>query len=222
MSQNLAEKDGRAAYIADFCACVLSCGEKRLSEIITANGIVSDAGQNVRILDISAARIMAVFALAGELATEFNILPWKPGEASKACLQTFKNYLDGLGTYGQSIEDIKIFKNMTGFTDAHGNSRFQNKSKPDHYINNRAGFYYEKDEQTQYLFTASGVQINLVDLEKTLLKAARLGAEQGGQIVFDKLAVYNKEEACKRLGMSLPTLNKRIAERLSPDFYVIL
>lgn len=102
---------------------------------------------------------------------------------------------------------------MTGFIDAHGNSRFQNNSKPDHYINNRAGFYYEKDEQTQYLFTASGVQINLVDLEKILLKAARLGAEHGGQIVFDKLAVHNKEEACKRLGMSLPTLNKRIAER---------
>ncbi len=57
------------------------------------------------------------------------------------------------------------------------------------------------------------ITMDVAALERLLVRAARLGGEQAGNIVFENLAVYNKEDACKRLGMSLPTLNKRIAER---------
>jgi len=57
------------------------------------------------------------------------------------------------------------------------------------------------------------ITLDAAALERLLVRAARLGGEQAGNIVFENLAIYNKEDACKRLRMSLPTLNKRIAER---------
>lgn len=57
------------------------------------------------------------------------------------------------------------------------------------------------------------ITLGSAELERLLQRAARIGGEQAGNIVFENLAVYNKEDACKRLSMSMPTLNKRIAER---------
>lgn len=57
------------------------------------------------------------------------------------------------------------------------------------------------------------IELEPEELERIIARASQVGVEAGGKLMFERLAIYNKVEACKILKMSMPTLNKRIAER---------
>ena len=109
----------------------------------------SKAGQDQR-----AAGRFALVAMAGEIAAEYGVVPWKPGESAKAAAEMFKTWQserkDG------NREPHKIREMVADFIDKHGASRFE----PYRYagsrvvINNRAGWWEENshDESRTYYF----------------------------------------------------------------------
>ncbi len=71
-----------------------------------------------------AARIFAVLALAGELATEWEILPWKKREATKACVTLFKRWQKQTLVSAASSPEKKITAAVANFIDRFGDNRF--------------------------------------------------------------------------------------------------
>ncbi len=71
----------------------------------------------------SVAGRFGVIAAAGELATEWNILPWPTGEATKAAVTCFNAWLGGRGGIGAGEEQTAI-RQVRQFIEAHGASRF--------------------------------------------------------------------------------------------------
>ncbi|WP_456057541.1 hypothetical protein, partial [Aliidongia dinghuensis] len=95
------------------------------------------------------ARLFAVVAAAGELATHAGITGWLPGTATTAAQKCFENWLSN---YGQDTdhEEQQILKQIRSFIQQHGESRFSNW-KSDGFIqkvNNRVGYIRNND----YLF----------------------------------------------------------------------
>lgn len=69
-----------------------------------------------------AAKKFAVFALAGELATDWSIVPWTPGEATDAAIELFRLWRQDFGE-GPS-ESRKILEAVRDYIDQHGPNRF--------------------------------------------------------------------------------------------------
>lgn len=67
---------------------------------------------------------LAVIAAAGELATEWGITGWGPGEATDAAKRCFLNWLGHRGTAGASDVEAGV-KQVRAFIATHGSSRFQ-------------------------------------------------------------------------------------------------
>ncbi|AEJ02366.1 protein of unknown function DUF927 [Nitrosomonas sp. Is79A3] len=73
-----------------------------------------------------AQRVAARFALAGaagELATEWGITGWQPGEAMQAAITCFKAWLQAFGGEG-SKEDRAMIDQVRHFLELHGEARF--------------------------------------------------------------------------------------------------
>lgn len=73
-----------------------------------------------------AQRVAARFALAGaagELATEWGITGWQPGEAMQAAITCFKAWLQAFGGEG-SKEDRAMIEQVRHFLELHGEARF--------------------------------------------------------------------------------------------------
>jgi uncharacterized protein (DUF927 family) len=66
---------------------------------------------------------LGVIAAAGELATEWNILPWNAGEATQAAATCFMAWLGERGGIGAGEVQI-AFQQVRAFIEAHGMSRF--------------------------------------------------------------------------------------------------
>ena len=64
-----------------------------------------------------------VVAAAGELATEWNILPWETGEATNAAMTCFQAWLAERGGIGAGEDHVAI-RQVRQFFEAHGTSRF--------------------------------------------------------------------------------------------------
>jgi uncharacterized protein (DUF927 family) len=64
-----------------------------------------------------------VVAAAGELATEWGILPWEIGEATKAAAICFRAWLSERGGIGAG-EDQAAIRQVRAFFEQHGTSRF--------------------------------------------------------------------------------------------------
>ena len=106
-----------------------------------ASGQVRRAGQRFGLL-----------AMAGEVATYLGVLPWKPGEATRAAKAAFAGWLQARGGAG-AAEDRTAIDQVAEFLVTHGSSRFQPISA-DHspVIHNRAGFKREDQEgRTEYM-----------------------------------------------------------------------
>lgn len=80
----------------------------------------------------------ATVAIAGELATEMEILPWPSGTAQKAAAECFHAWLDRRGFSGAS-EVYRGIQAVLAFLEKHGQSRFDEWGKEDSRIINRAG-----------------------------------------------------------------------------------
>lgn len=71
----------------------------------------------------SAARRLALCAMAGEMAIDAGILPWQRGEALRACGACFNAWLAERGGF-QSGEDVEALAAVRRFIESHGASRF--------------------------------------------------------------------------------------------------
>ena len=104
----------------------------------------------------------AVLALAGELATEFGISRWPPGEAIRAAKVSFDSWLNMRGQEMGNSEEAQIIESVITFVERHGDSRFsalptlsgQNPMP----TRDRAGYWMDIDGERTYLFTSSGLR----------------------------------------------------------------
>jgi putative DNA primase/helicase len=98
-----------------------------------------------------AATTFSIVGLAGELAIEYDLLPWEKGAAFEAALLAFKRYQ----TYLESsqTEDSQILQAVSDFIAKHGDSRFSSVSEhPEKSVQNRAGWYKNDDKGRVYMF----------------------------------------------------------------------
>ena len=97
----------------------------------------------------------ALVGVAGEIATLAGITGWENGDATAAARTSFASWLSGRGGSG-NVENITILQQVSGFLQAHGESRFTwwHRAMDDHKPStvNRAGF--------KRLVTKAGMPIN--------------------------------------------------------------
>lgn len=117
--------------------------------------IKAEGGQETR-----AARVFAICALAGELVTQAEIVPWPEGTALDAALHAFKLWHDHRGTEGRNAEDVAILRAVADFIDRHGDSRFSGLDDHDsnQTVRERAGYWKDTEAGRLYLFTGGGLR----------------------------------------------------------------
>ncbi len=105
-----------------------------------------------------AARAFALVALAGELATEYEVTGWPEGAALQAALVCFQKWRNHRGT--GATEDNVILESIKDFIDRFGDSRFTPKADNRTTMKaDRAGWYSGKyNDERSYLFTSAGLK----------------------------------------------------------------
>ena len=83
-------------------------------------------GSNSQVRSVCAR--FGLVATAGELATEWGVLPWAEGQATQATATCFKAWLDARGSI-TSGEELFAFAQVQKFFEAHGMSRFAEMQK---------------------------------------------------------------------------------------------
>lgn len=130
----------------DFCALLERI--KALPEFATDGG----EGQDKR-----AAARFALFALAGEVATEYELTGWPQGAAINAAADGFRAW-QGLRGRGND-ERRQILDRVSGFLERHGDARYSNADGDDeNQTRDRAGWWRDTTEGRTYLFTAEGMR----------------------------------------------------------------
>ncbi|MFO1257260.1 MAG: DUF927 domain-containing protein [Gammaproteobacteria bacterium] len=98
-----------------------------------------------------AATTFSIIGLAGEIAIEYQLLPWEQGSAFEAALIAFKRYQSYMGS--SQTEDSQILQAVSDFIAKHGDSRFSSISEhPERSIQNRAGWYKNDEQGRVYMF----------------------------------------------------------------------
>lgn len=111
-------------------------------------------------------RVAARFALvafAGELATQFDVTGWDKGEALKAAIRCFKDWLTESGG-AMGADDKALFAQVSAFLQAHGASRFppHDITREDlQRVQNRAGFSHINGENVFYWAEAGALRVLL-------------------------------------------------------------
>ncbi|MXP65630.1 DUF927 domain-containing protein [Roseomonas sp. M0104] len=85
-----------------------------------AETLPAEANPQVR----HAARYFALVAAAGEMAIEWEVLPWAAGEAERAVRAVMAAWLARRGGV-EAGEDLEALKRLRGFISTHGASRFE-------------------------------------------------------------------------------------------------
>lgn len=122
-----------------------------LEQLLQAQGFQSPDGQRKR-----AARRLAIIGLAGELATEYGITGWAPGEALAAAVELFNVWCDNRG-HGPS-ERRQILESVRDFIDRHGGARFSDIDGDKTDVRDRAGWWSEDNGHRVYLFNAGAMR----------------------------------------------------------------
>lgn len=135
-----------------------------------------------------AADRFGLVAAAGEMATEFGVLPWKPGEAIKAATRCFRDWLQGRGGTS-AAEEISAVAAVRRFITAHGSSRFE-----------AMGELVPKDRTT-------GEPID----QKVINRVGFRRLTKGGKVEYLVLPAVWSSEIC--LGMDPGFVAKVLAER---------
>jgi putative DNA primase/helicase len=164
----------------------------RLAEILKSFGDDRNA-QECRV-----AQGFAAVALAGELAIEWGILPWKIKAAHDATVEIFKHWRSTQPQSKQSREHAQILKGVRDFLETYSASfsdidwspnldirgRIIN---PEPVIHERAGYWKEVGNTRFYLFTTKG-------LEKA---SSGFGSRRAAQ-VLDEVGALKDKDAGKR------------------------
>jgi len=105
-----------------------------------------------------AAARFALFALAGELATEYGLTGWPEGAAIKSAAACFALWRAARST--GNAERRQVAEAVQGFIERHGDGKFSDAdSKLDlPIIRDRAGWWKDADGMRLYLFTAEGLR----------------------------------------------------------------
>jgi uncharacterized protein (DUF927 family) len=90
------------------------------------------------------ARRFGLVAMAGEIATRYDLTGWQEGEASAAVGKCFTSWLDLFGA--GSREERKLLAQVRAFFEHNGASRFQDVASENQQVINRAGFYRGNDD----------------------------------------------------------------------------
>lgn len=104
-----------------------------------------------------AARIFAVCALAGEMASRSDVVPWERGEATAAALKGFALWRERRATSGRNAEDAAILRAVADFIDRHEDSRFSSMDYTGT-VRERAGYLKQGTDGTIYLFTSHALR----------------------------------------------------------------
>lgn len=102
-----------------------------------------------------AAKRFAIVAAAGEIASQWGILPWPDGTAMDTNARMFREWLERRGT-GGSLEGAKAIAQVRGMIEKHGASRFvpwnpaEMPPIPSAPVQNRMGFVKRDGEQTMF------------------------------------------------------------------------
>jgi len=139
----------------DFCAL--------LERIKALPKFAADGGEGQ---DKRAAGRFALLALAGEVATEYELTGWPEGEAIKAAEEGFKAWraLRGRG----NDERRQILERVSAFIDRHGDSRFSDSADSREVpTRERAGWWRDASGGREYLFNADGMREALTGFDFT-------------------------------------------------------
>jgi putative DNA primase/helicase len=130
-----------------------------------------------------AAGRFAVLALAGELATNYGVTGWAPGDATQAAAVGFAAWLSLRGGAAQgNSERWQIMERVTSFIERHGDSRFSDADDTDAQhallVRDRAGWWRSTGEGRIFLFTADGLREALegFDFHRALDTLQEVGA----------------------------------------------
>ncbi|MEX3614316.1 MAG: DUF927 domain-containing protein [Burkholderia gladioli] len=133
-----------------------------------------------------AARVLALVALAGEMAIEFGIVGWTRGSPTQAAQKAFKGWQERRGADGHSAEHIGVMRAVAAFLDRCGDSRFSDidaDGSPLVPIRDRAGYWRVRAGVRSYLFTTEGLReaTKGYDFNRALDALEQCGALVGGQ-----------------------------------------
>jgi putative DNA primase/helicase len=103
-----------------------------------------------------AASRFAVYAMAGELAIEAGILPWRQGAALEACKTMYAAWLALHGS--GATEHRQILQAVNDYILKHGDTRFTDKATDHAPKNERAGWYMDGPGGRVYLFTPAALR----------------------------------------------------------------
>lgn len=108
-------------------------------------------------------KFFSVVALAGELATNYNITGWKKGNSMQSAFMCFKQWKVNNGFSIGDIEETQVCQLISNYVDKHGNSRFQwlnitSSQQDNEKIYNQAGYKKMVNDQTVYLFNDSAIK----------------------------------------------------------------
>jgi putative DNA primase/helicase len=101
----------------------------------------------------------ALLAMAGELASDYGVTGWVSGLATEAATLAFNLWCAGRGRGND--EGHQIFRQLSGFIERHGDSRFSSKDSnaENPSIRDRAGWFQQGDDGDRvYLFTSEGLR----------------------------------------------------------------
>ena len=142
--------------------------------------VESISGQEKR-----AAARFALIALAGELATEYGITGWSPGEALSAAAICFNVWLSSRERGNSELR--KILAQLRDFIERHEDSRFSSSEGNSHHlVRDRAGWWKDSVSGDRViLFNSAGMNEALAgfDFKRTLQVLAEIGVintEGGG------------------------------------------
>jgi uncharacterized protein (DUF927 family) len=134
----------------------------------------------------------ALVALAGEIATEWGVVPWRPGNAewaAEVCLQAWLYQRGGIGA-GEHERGLAA---VLGFIERHSSSRFADWEDQGKRVSNSAGFRRrDGQDRRDYLFNAEGWKDACAgfaprDVAKACAEAGLLDAVlESGRLRFQK------------------------------------
>lgn len=103
-----------------------------------------------------AASRFALYAMAGELAIEADILPWPQGAALAACQAMYQQWLSLHGS--GATEHRQILQAVREYILKHGDTRFTDKDGKQPPKTERAGWYTGETDGRTYLFTPAALR----------------------------------------------------------------